>query len=125
MIADKQNIIAFATKHGKTIDTETEVQNLDYAAIVTVNFKKGAIANINQLTGNVEIDLKNVPNGGSGTMVLKQDAVGSRLLVKVKHADLNEKFRGNGTLTTTPGKVDLLRYERIGNALYLSLDKNY
>ena len=73
------------------------------------------------LTGNITLSsVLNMPAGGSMTVILTQDATGSRTLTSTM------KFPGGyKTLTTNTNAVDILNIFYTGSTYYASLVKGY
>jgi hypothetical protein len=75
---------------------------------------------------NLLLSMSNVPNGGTGVIEISQSSVGNNLLSYVTHSGLVTKYKGGSkALSTQSNMVDLLRYERINNTLYITIDNKY
>jgi len=89
---------------------------------VTVNYFSGTVQTAT-LTGNITINttnITNMPAGGSVTLILTQDATGSRLLTS------NLKYAGGSkTLSTSGNSIDILNVFYDGTNYLASLVKGY
>jgi hypothetical protein len=83
------------------------------------------------LTGNTTLDLINVRNGEFGTIIVKQDGVGNRLLTfgtvngsATTHRVVNGGG-GSPTLTSNANTTDILSFTYNGNAIYWTIGNDY
>jgi hypothetical protein len=101
-------------------DIRETVAALTYGATITPNAADGSIRTIT-LTGNVTFSAFTSPvSGQSITLIITQDATGSRTLTSTM------KFAGGlKTLTTTANAIDILTVSYIGTTYYASLSKGF
>jgi len=89
----------------------------------TPNYSLGSIQS---LTANMNFILtvpSNIPNGGSLTLIITQDATGSRIMT----ANTPYKFAGEGfkTLSTAANSIDMLNIFRASTTYYVTLTTGY
>jgi len=83
------------------------------------------------LTGNTTLNLTNVRNGEYGTIIVQQDAVGSRTLTfgTVNGAASTHRVVNGGggspTLTATANAIDILSFTYNGSAMYWTVGNDY
>jgi hypothetical protein len=96
-------------------------QALIYAEPIAVDFADSANATVT-LTGDAAVELANVPDGAKGAIYVTQDEVGARLLTGITHEGLTVKVKGGAlTLSSAPGAIDKLEFERVGTILLVSV----
>ena len=89
----------------------------------TPNYSLGSIQS---LTANINFTLtvpSNIPNGGSLTLIITQDATGSRIMT----ANTAYKFAGEGfkTLSTAANSIDMMNIFRASETYYVTLTTGY
>lgn len=77
------------------------------------------------LGGNRTLAFSGLANGMSGTLIVKQDATGSRSLALPAGAKVIGGGAGVVTLTSAANAVDILAWTYDGSVLYVNLGKNY
>ena len=95
----------------------------DAGTTFTPNYSLGSIQT---LTANMNFALTvptNIPTGGSLTLIITQDATGSRVMT----ANAAYKFAGDGfkTLSTAPDSIDMLNIFRASTTYYVTLTTGY
>lgn len=95
----------------------------DTGSTFTPNYSLGSIQT---LTANMNFSLaapSNIPNGGSLTLIITQDATGSRTMT----ANSAYKFAGEGfkTLSTAPTSIDMMNIFRSSTTYYVTLTTGY
>ena len=103
--------------------TETIYIKGNAGSTFTPNYSLGSIQS---LTANMNFTLtvpSNIPNGGSLTLIITQDATGSRLMT----ANTAYKFAGEGfkTLSTTANSIDMMNIFRASTTYYVTLTTGY
>lgn len=96
------------------------VYELTYASPLAPNATNGSVQTVT-LTGDITINGLSSPiSGQTVTLILTQDAVGSRILTSTM------KFAGAiKTLSTAANSIDILSISYIGTTYYASLVKGY
>ncbi len=108
---------------GVTIDPYEDVGNVN-----TINWDvSGTSTNYEAtLTGNTTLNLTNVRNGDYGTLIVKQDGVGSHTLTFGSGS--NRVVNGGAgipKLTTTAGATDILSFTYNGTVFYWTVGNDY
>jgi len=103
--------------------TETIYVKGNAGSTFTPNYSLGSIQS---LTANMNFTLtvpSNIPNGGSLTLIITQDATGSRLMT----ANTAYKFAGEGfkTLSTAANSIDMMNIFRASTTYYVTLTTGY
>jgi hypothetical protein len=103
--------------------TETIYIKGNAGSTFTPNYSLGSIQS---LTANMNFTLtvpSNIPNGGSLTLIITQDATGSRLMT----ANTAYKFAGEGfkTLSTAANSIDMMNIFRASTTYYVTLTTGY
>ena len=103
--------------------TETIYVKGNAGSTFTPNYSLGSIQS---LTANMNFTLtvpSNIPNGGSLTLIITQDATGSRLMT----ANTTYKFAGEGfkTLSTAANSIDMMNIFRASTTYYVTLTTGY
>jgi hypothetical protein len=101
-------------------DIRETVFALTYGATITPDAANGSVQTVT-LTGNVTFSaFTNPVSGQSITLIITQDATGSRTLTSTM------KFAGGSkTLTTAANSIDILTVSYIGTTYYASLSKAF
>lgn len=96
------------------------VHSLSYSATITPNVANGNVQTVT-LTGNVTFSAFTTPLAGQSlTLIVKQDATGSRTLTSTM------KFAGgDATLTTAANSVDIISVFYDGTDYWASLAKDF
>lgn len=103
--------------------TETIYVKGNAGSTFTPNYSLGSIQS---LTANMNFTLtvpSNIPPGGSLTLIITQDATGSRLMT----ANTAYKFAGEGfkTLSTAANSIDMMNIFRASATYYVTLTTGY
>ncbi len=105
-----------------TMDTTT--QTLTDGATITFNAANGRSARVT-LGGNRTLAFTNFSNGMFLSLLVIQDATGSRTLALPASTRVIAGGAGAVTLTTTAAAHDVLTFWKINNILYCNYGKNY
>jgi len=109
------------TNLGPYTEAQQDIGNITGTVNFTVYSSAGTVKTAT-LTGNVTINTNNItlPRGGTLTLILRQDATGSRTLTS------NIKFAGGSkTLSTAASAIDTISIYNDGTDLLASLVKGY
>ncbi len=112
--------ISASTYSGALSSIRETVYALTYGATLTPNAANGSVQTVT-LTGSVTINAFTSPvSGQTITLILTQDATGSRTLTSTM------KFAGGAkTLSTAANAIDILTISYIGTTYYASLSKGF
>jgi hypothetical protein len=101
-------------------ETEVALGNVTGDISSNIDLNLGSVFTMTA-TGNITINsLANVSNGVSATLIITQDATGSRLLTS------NLLYAGNvRTLSTAANAIDIISVVSSGNVFYASLVKGF
>jgi hypothetical protein len=77
------------------------------------------------LGGNRTISFSGIQNGMSGTLIVVQDAVGSRTLTLPANSKVVNTGAGAITLSTAANAIDIVTFTYDGTYIYWNLGKNY
>jgi len=102
------------------------VPNKDFVSLtdgetITWDYDDGYNAKVT-LGGNRTLEIENAEDGDAGTLVVKQDAVGSRTLT-LPSGSL--EINGSITLTTTANAIDILAWLYDGTNYYWNVGNGY
>ena len=100
-------------------------QAITYSATPTFSYLLGANGTMTYGSGNADITITNVPDGGVGGIVLIQDATGSRTIDITGSTGYTNVLYLDGDLviSTDPNSVSLISYWRIGSILIVTKGK--
>jgi len=119
--------VGVAVANGGTGNTSMAYVALTYGATTTWTVA-GLINNATvTLTGNTTLAFSGLSNGMTGTLIVTQDATGSRTL-SLPSACTNKVIGGGSgtvTLTTAGGGIDILTFTYDGTNCYWTYGKNY
>ena len=122
------NVTGFSTSNGSSI---TAYNNVGSATTITWNVS-GVSTNYEvTLTGTSTLNLTNVRNGDYGTMIVKQDTVGSRTLSfgTVNGGAVSHKVSNGGagvpTLTSNANATDILSFTYNGTFMFWTVGNDY
>lgn len=100
------------------------IQALTDAATITWDMSNGTNATVT-LAGNRTLAISNMSSGQFATLIIKQDATGSRTLTLPTGSKVVNVGGGVITLTTTPNAVDILSCFYDGTNYYWLLNKKF
>ena len=119
---DSTGTVVTGTTGGVTIDPYNDIGNVS-----TFNWDVSNSTNYEvTLTGDTEFTMTNMQNGDYGTLIVHQDATGSRTLTF--NFGSNYVVNGGGgqaTLTTDAGATDILSFTYNGTAFYWTVGNDY
>lgn len=99
-------------------------QTLTDAATITYNAATSVNATVT-IAGARTLSITNATNGMKGTLIVKQDATGSRTLTLPAGSKVVDGGGGTITLTTTPNAIDILSWTFDGANYYFTYGTNY
>lgn len=119
---------AVAVANGGTGNTSLAYTTLTDGATITWTIAGVTNNAVVTLGGNRTLAFSGLTSGITGTLVVKQDAAGSRTLTLPTSGCINKVIGGGGgavTLTTTANAIDILTFTYDGTNCYWTYGANY